>query len=242
MELANKVAMVTGVDEVIGRACMLRLADMGADVIAAGFDRDSVQKAAQEVQALGRRAVAVQLNVDPQQLESLIAPAVKTMGRMDIFAHCASQQKYRPFLDFSGEEWEAAFSEQMDTAFWCCKALVPHMLRQGGGKLLGVVPFSFKNGNLTDGGVELSTASAGISGMMKALARELGPSGISANIVRYGGIENPVNAKAYPAADIPLKRHGTPEEVAEAVVFLAAKEPSFINGEEIDVNGGIYID
>ncbi|MCX7786895.1 MAG: SDR family oxidoreductase [Spirochaetes bacterium] len=251
-ELTGKTAIVTGAGSRngIGRATALALAKQGADVAVCDLNLEGVQETAKEVKALGRRSIALQVDVtSPESVEKVVQTVVKEWGRIDILANIAGITQPIKVIDTTPADFDRIVAVNMKGTFLFSKAVLPTMMAQKSGRIINMSSVSAKRGGGVFGGAHYSAAKAGILGFAKALAREVAPYNITVNSVApglvltdiRGGIE-PEEEQKKMAADIPLKRLGKPEEIAATICFLASDEAAYITGEEIDINGGSHMD
>ena len=245
--LEGKVALVSGAGNNIGRTTALRLARDGANIIVNGrSDRDSIEAVAEEVRALGRRAIAVLGDVsDEQQVLAMAEEGVAAMGGLDIVVSNAGLRRQTPFVDMAFAEWREILSVALDGAFLLCKATVPHLIARGGGAIVGLSGVSTHVA--TPNRCHVSASKSGLEGLMRALAIELAPHGIRCNCVAPGAIDTVrgASAGALPSnlADggIPLGRKGRMDEIADTIRFLAGPEGGYITGQTIHANGGVFL-
>jgi 3-oxoacyl-[acyl-carrier protein] reductase len=245
--LEGKVALVTGAGKNIGRAIALRLARDGAAVVVNGCsDRAAIEAVAGEIAAMGGRAVAHLADVsDPEAVARMVEAAARTLGGIDIAVSNAGLRRQTPFLDMSFAEWREILAVALDGAFLLARTVVPHMIRRGGGAIVGLSGVSTHIG--TPNRAHVSASKAGLEGLMRALAVELAPHNIRCNSVAPGTIDTVrgASAGARPStlgeAAVPLRRKGTVEEVAEVVRMLVGPEGGYVTGQTIHVNGGVYL-
>lgn len=241
-ELAGKVALVTGGALNIGRAISLSLSAAGARVaINTLRSRDEAEGLAGEIRADGGEAAVVLADIaDASAVKAMADAVVSRFGRIDILVLNASYRKEVLFTDMTFEEWRKVMSITLDGSFHCIKACLPSMLASGGGSIVCLT-----GDNVLLGGVKKvhnSAAKSGLTGMTRALARELGEQGIRVNCVSPGAINTTRPDYRPPRADakgrIPLGRWGEAGEIAAAVRFLCGPGGGFITGQTIHVNGG----
>jgi 3-oxoacyl-[acyl-carrier protein] reductase len=245
--LDGKVALVTGAGRNIGRAIALGLARDGAAVVVNGrSDRNAVESVAGEIAALGGRAVAHLADVsDPRAVGRMVEDAAAALGGIDIAVLNAGLRRQTPFLDMRLEEWREILSVALDGAFVLTQAVVPHMIRRGGGAVVGLSGISTHVG--TPQRAHVSASKAGLEGLMRALAVELAPHGIRCNCVAPGPVDTLRGASAGPLPPtrgdgaVPLRRKGSVEEIAAVVRLLAGPEGGYVTGQTVHVNGGAFL-
>lgn len=243
--LENKVALVTGASRGIGREIALVLAGYGADVIINyNGSKERAEAVAKEIREMGRKAAAIKADVsDANEVAALFEQSLKEFGRIDILINNAGITKDNLILKMSEEEYDAVIDTNMKGAFLCMKQAAKLMLKQRSGRIINIASISGIIGNA--GQVNYCAAKAGMVGMTKALARELGSRGITVNAVAPGFIRTemtdvlPEQVKEGMLAQIPLKRAGEAKDVAEAVAFLASEGAAYITGQTLQVNGGM---
>jgi 3-oxoacyl-[acyl-carrier protein] reductase len=204
---------------------------------------DTGESTAKEVEALGRRALFIPVNVaHPKQVQSMVDRVLKAWERIDILVNNAGFDRPANLLKTKEEEWEAVLSVHLKGTLNCIQAVAPHMIENGYGKIVNTSSVWGKTGAVSE--VSYSTAKAGIIGLTKSVARELGRYQINVNAILPGLILTPTisrMAEKYQnmiVENTPLKRMGRPEEVANVVAFLASDEASFITGAMVEVSGG----
>jgi 3-oxoacyl-[acyl-carrier protein] reductase len=245
--LAGKVALVTGAGRNIGREIALRLAADGARVIVNGRgDRAAVDGVVREIEAAGGEALAAMGDVsDPAQVARMVEAAAATTGGIDILISNAGLRRQTKFLEISFAEWREILSVALDGAFLAAQAVVPHMIRRGGGAIVALSGISNHVG--TPNRCHVSASKAGLEGLMRALAIELAPHRITCNAVAPGTIDTLRGASAGPlppglgAGAVPLGRKGRPEEIAALIRLLVGPAGNYITGQTIHVNGGSFL-
>ena len=244
-ELAGKVALVTGAGQNIGRAIALDLASAGAAVaVNTRASREAAENVVREIHAAGGEAELCMADVaDAEQVKQMIDGVITRRGRIDILVLNASVRWEMRFTEMSFEQWRVPLSISLDGSFHCIKACLPSMLAAGGGSIVALTGSGVLSG--TVGKVHSSAAKSGLTGMIRALARELGPHGIRANCVAPGMINTSRPDYRAPRRDpkglIPLERRGESEEIAAAVRFLCGPGAAYVTGQTIHVNGGQYM-
>ena len=245
--LDGKIALVTGSGKNIGRAIALRLARDGAAIVVNGRgDRAALDGVVAEIEAEGGRAIAAIADVsDPQAVARMTDDAVARLGGIDILVSNAGLRRQTPFLDMDLAEWREILSVALDGAFILARAAVPHMIRRGGGAIVALSGISTHIG--TPNRCHVSASKAGLEGLMRALAIELAPHGITANTVAPGSVDTVRGAAAgiRPATlgdnTIPLQRKASVDDIAAMVRHLAGPEGAYITGQTLHVNGGLYL-
>jgi 3-oxoacyl-[acyl-carrier protein] reductase len=244
-ELAGKVALVTGAGLNIGRAIARDLASAGAAVaVNTRTSREAAESVVREIQAAGGEAELCMADIaDAAQARQMIDGVIARRGRIDILVLNASVRWEMPFTDMTFEQWRVPLSISLDGSFHCIKACLPSMLAAGGGSIVALTGSGVLTGAV--GKVHSSAAKSGLTGMIRALARELGGRGIRANCVAPGMIDTTRPDYRAPRRDpkalVPLGRQGESEEIAAAVRFLCSPGASYITGQTIHVNGGLYM-
>jgi 3-oxoacyl-[acyl-carrier protein] reductase len=241
-ELAGKVALVTGAGQNIGRAIALELAGAGATVfVNTRASREAAESVVQEILAAGGQAeICVADITDAAQVKQMVDRVIARRGRTDILVLNASVRREMRFTDMSFEQWRVPLAISLDGSFHCIKACLPSMIAAGDGNIVALTGSNVLTGAI--GKVHSSAAKSGLTGMIRALARELGEHGIRANCVSPGMIDTTRPAHRSPRRDvkglIPLERRGESEEIAAAVRFLCGPGASYITGQTLHVNGG----
>jgi len=241
-ELAGKVALVTGAGQNIGRAIALELAGAGAKVfVNTRVATEAAESVVQEILAAGGQAeICVADIADAAQVKQMVDSVIARCGRTDILVLNASVRREMRFTDMSFEQWRVPLSISLDGSFHCIKACLPSMIAAGDGNIVALTGSNVLTGAV--GKVHSSAAKSGLTGMIRALARELGEHGIRANCVSPGMIDTTRPTHRSPRRDvkglIPLERRGESEEIAAAVRFLCGPGASYITGQTLHVNGG----
>jgi 3-oxoacyl-[acyl-carrier protein] reductase len=248
MRLSNKVAMVTGAGRGIGLGIALAFAREGARVALCDVDASLLDRALAEVEAIAGQGLAFPMDVTRRaQIDAVVQDVLDRWGTIDILVNNAGIYEVLPVEEITEAQWDRVLAVNLKGAFLCCQAVIPTMKHQGAGRIINIASSAGKTGG-TLAGAHYSVSKAGLICLAKQLARELGPHGITVNAVAPGRIDTPM-IQVVPEAEneafrqrTPLGRLGTAEDVANAVLFLASDEASFITGEILDVNGGLLID
>ncbi len=252
MRFDGKVAIVTGSSDGIGRAAALILAREGGQVVLNARGQDRLEATRTALQAVGKPPLVVAGNVGQAAVvERLVGEALQQFGRIDILVNNAGGGTLLRFLEeVTEEEWDLTVDSNLKSAFLCCKAVAPAMKRQQYGRIVNVSSVAGRNVSRLSG-PQYSSAKAGMLGLTRHLAQDLGPFGITANAVAPGPtLVDRVARKwalrseedrARILANIPLGRLAAPEEVATVIAFLASDDAAYVTGVTIDVNGGSFM-
>ena len=247
LDLSGKTALVTGGSRGIGRAIVLRLAAQGADVaFSYKGNAAAAQATAGEVEALGRRVLAVQADARSQEgAEGLVKGVLAEFGKIDILVNNAGITRDNLIMRMGSDEWSEVLETNLFGAFYALKAVTRPMLKARGGRIINITSVSGQAGQT--GQANYSSAKAGLIGLTKAAARELASRGITVNAVAPGFVLTeltqglPDALKDEITARTPLGRFGTTEEIANAVAFLASDEAAYITGQVLAVDGGLVM-
>ena len=242
----GKVAIVTGASRGIGRSIALALAAEGARIVAVDMAPEGVEALATEIKAMGVEAVAVQGNVTvAADTERMVDVAVETFGRVDILVNNAGITRDGLLLRMKDEDWDAVLTVNLKGAFLCTRAASKVMAKQRYGRIINIASVVGQMGNA--GQANYCASKAGLMGLTKSNARELAKRNVTVNAVAPGFIATdmtdvlPEKVKQELTAQIPLERLGSADDIANAVVFLAAERSGYITGQVIGVNGGMYM-
>lgn len=245
IDLSGRVALVTGASRGIGRAIASKLAAQGALVVAAARG-DHAQPAADGIVAAGGRAEALSLDVAASGgAEEAVKTVMARHGRLDILVNNAGIARDQLLLRLKREDWDAVLATNLTGAFLLTQAALKPMLRQRGGRIVSISSVVGQAGNA--GQANYAASKAGLIGFARAVALEVASRGITVNVVAPGLIDTEMTqaiaegAREEWSAKIPLGRLGTPEDVAATVCFLASDEASYITGQVVAVNGGMYM-
>jgi 3-oxoacyl-[acyl-carrier protein] reductase len=244
--MANRTALVTGASRGIGRAIALSLAGGGARMVVASNEPENNEKVVAEIRAAGGEAMAVFLDLaSAASVEEALGAALKPWGHIDILVNNAGVTKDGLAVRMKAEDWDLVLGINLRGAFLASKLALPGMMKERWGRIINIASVVGQSGN--PGQVNYVSSKAGIIGLTKALAQEVGSRNITVNAVAPGFIDTDMTARLSPEvrermlATIPLKRAGQPEDVAAAVKFLASEEAAYITGAVLNVNGGMYM-
>jgi NAD(P)-dependent dehydrogenase (short-subunit alcohol dehydrogenase family) len=247
--LDGRVAIVTGSGRNIGRAVAEAFAVAGARVVVNGHrDRAAVDAVVHGIRARGGEALAVMADVSQDDdVAHLVQTAVDTFGTLDVVVSNVGIRRRRPFLEITPEEWREVIDTNLSAAFYLARHAIPHMQAKRKGRFIVVSGFDGFWGQVTHRAPNIA-AKSGLHGLAKALAREFGHDGITANTVAPGAIDTVRDWTQYVhqprekiAAEIPLQRFGHVDELAGACLFLASDAGGFVSGQVLHVNGGHYM-
>ncbi len=244
MDLTDKVAIVTGGGQGIGRAIALRLAGAGATVVVAELNRKVGETVAKEIEALGCKSLVIEVDVSKlDQVQRMAQQTLETFNQIDILVNNAGiAGKTATLPDLDESDWDAVLDVNLKGVFLCCKAVIDHMIERQYGKIVSVASIAGKEGNPTL--IPYSASKAGVICLTKALAKEVTEYNINVNCVSPAVIATPILEQVsqstidYMVSKIPLGRVGKPEEVAAVVHFIASDDASFVTGQCYDVIGG----
>jgi 3-oxoacyl-[acyl-carrier protein] reductase len=248
-KLDGRVAFVTGAGRGIGAATALRLAEDGASVVLADIDPDGCKEVAAQIESAGSQALVVSCNVSNREaVEAAFQQAIEHFGQLDILVNNAGVLRDNLLFKMSDDDWETVMNVHLKGAFLCSRAAQAHMVQQKYGRIISLSSVSALGNR---GQANYATAKAGLQGLTRTLAIELGPFGITANAVAPGFIDtemtratarrqghDPQQVIEMVAKSIPVRRVGQPRDVANVICFLASEDAGFVNGQVIYVAGG----
>jgi len=245
MNLEGRVALVTGAAQGIGRAIALALAEVGADVAGGDVKLAQLQEVAKEIEALGRKALALPLDVArPEAVQDAVDKTLEVFGKIDILVNNAGITKDNLLMRMKPEDWDLVLRVNLNGAFLCTRAVLPGMVKQRYGRIVNIASVVAQAGN--PGQANYIASKAGIIGLTKAVASEVASRNITVNAIAPGFIatamtENlPEPVRQRILSLIPLGRMGSDRDIACGVRFLASEEASYITGVTLDVNGGRF--
>lgn len=242
-----KVALITGASRGIGRAEAKRFAQEGYQVIANYHHaKEQVMELAQGMAQQGYSVIPMQADVsDPMQVEQMVEEVLRQFHHIDVLVCNAGIAKQGLLTDFTPESWREIMAVNLDSVFYCCRAVLPDMIRRQSGCIITTSSMWGITGASCE--VPYSTSKAAIIGLTKALAKEVGPSGIRVNCIAPGVIDTEMNGNLTPEVmeelreETPLCQIGTAEQVAACAAFLAGEDASFVTGQVLSANGGFVI-
>jgi 3-oxoacyl-[acyl-carrier protein] reductase len=243
--MSNRVAFVTGASRGIGRAIALSLAEAGHSIVVASPEMEFNEEVAAEIRKT-QPALVVDLNLtSPESIAAGFQAAMQEFGRIDVLINNAGITKDALAVRMKKEAWDLVLQINLTGAFLASQQAIPVMMKQRWGRIINIASVVGQSGN--PGQANYVASKAGIIGLTKCLAQELGGRNITVNAVAPGFIETdmtknlPAEIREKMLAGVPLKRPGTPEDIAEAVRFLASDDAAYITGVVLQVNGGMYM-
>ena len=251
MQLEGKVAIITGAATGIGRATALLFAGEGASVVIADVNEDDAQRTVANIEDEGGSARFVQADVsEAEDVQALMERAAEEMGGIDVIVNNAGAQRSGAVTEFEESEWDLLMRVNPRSCFLGAKYGVPHLRERGGGSIVNVSSLAGLKGG--PGMTAYSASKGAIIAFTRALAEELAPDKIRANSVCPGWIDTPFNEPAIEfmggraqqeemvQQTVPLKRQGTPEEIAPGIMYLASDASSYVTGQELVIDGGFF--
>jgi 3-oxoacyl-[acyl-carrier protein] reductase len=244
--LKEKVTLITGASQGIGRATALAFASSGAKVAVAARQVAKLEELVKEIEAAGGEALAVPLDVaDPAQVKTAFAAVLAKFGKLDVLVNNAAITRDTLALRMKVEDWDAVLRTNLTGAYLCIQQALGAMLKARYGRIVNITSVVAQTGNA--GQANYVSSKAGLIGLTRAIAVEVASRSITVNAVAPGFIETPMTdplsqeLKDKMKSLIPLGRFGTDKEIASAVMFLASDEAAYITGQVLDVNGGMYM-
>jgi len=246
MALSGRVALVTGASQGIGRACALKLAAGGVTVALAARSQEKLAELAQQIGSSGGKAVAFPMDVaDEEQIKATIKAVISQLGKIDILVNNAGITRDQLVMRMKRADWDAVLNTNLTSAYLCIQQVIGSMLKQRWGRIINITSIFGQMGQA--GQANYAASKAGLIGLTMAIAREVGSRSITCNAIAPGFIETAMTSglgddlKQNAVKLIPLGRVGAPEDVANAVAFLASDEAAYITGHVLNVNGGMLM-
>jgi 3-oxoacyl-[acyl-carrier protein] reductase len=244
--LKDKVAVVTGASQGIGRDTALALAEAGAKVVVAARNEEKLVALVNEITVGGGEAFAIKMDVaDAEQVKAGFKHVIEKFGRLDVLVNNAAVTRDGLAMRMKKEDWETVLQTNLTGAHLCIQQALPTMMKARTGRIINISSVVAQSGNA--GQANYVAAKAGLIGLTKAIAIEIASRGITVNAVAPGFIETPMTdvlpdkVKEELKTRIPLGRMGSPRDVASAIVFLASDEAGYITGHVLNVNGGMHL-
>ena len=246
MNLAGRVALVTGASQGIGRACAVKLAQCGARVALVARNQQKLEELAREIAQTGGSARAHAADVENEdQVKAAFKAMIAEFGKIDILVNNAGITRDQLIMRMKRADWDAVLNTNLTSAYLCTQQAIPSMLKQRWGRIINITSVF---GQMGQGGqANYAASKAGLIGLTMAVAREIGSRNITCNAVAPGFIETAMTStlsdeiRQSALKMIPLNRVGTAEEVANCVAFLASEEAAYITGHVLNVNGGMLM-
>jgi 3-oxoacyl-[acyl-carrier protein] reductase len=243
MILEDKVAIVTGAGQGIGRGIALKLAEKGADVVISDIDLETATRTAKEIQTLGHRVLALKTDVSKRdEVMAMVAATLDEFGKVHILINNAGIARSAMLLKLTEEAWDEVLAVNLKGIFNTTQAVAAPMIEARYGKIVNISSIYGRTGTMGDS--NYAASKAGIIGFTKSTARELARHNINVNAILPGMVDTPL-LRGIPdhylepmVEEIPLQRVGTPEDIANAAAFLASDEASYVTGAAIEVTGG----
>lgn len=246
MQLEGKRVLITGAAQGIGKSIALQMAREGAELAISDINLELAATTAKEVESLGRKAIAIEGNVaDSKSADDMVSKMIEALGGIDILVNNAGITRDTLLMRMKDEDWDAVINVNLKGTFNCMRAAVKPMARQRYGKIINIASIVGLMGNA--GQANYAASKAGVIGLTKTAAREYAARGININAVAPGFIATamtdaiPEKARDELIAQIPMGKLGCADDVAGAVLFLASEASSYITGQVLSVNGGMYM-
>jgi 3-oxoacyl-[acyl-carrier protein] reductase len=246
MSLTGRVALVTGASQGIGRACALKLSRGGASVAVTARNQEKLKELVGEISAAGGQAAAFPMDVaDEEQIKTAFKAALGQFGKIDILVNNAGVTRDQLVMRMKRADWDTVLNTNLTSAYLCTQQTIGSMLKQRWGRIINITSIFGQTGQT--GQANYASSKAGLIGLTMAIAREVASRSITCNAVAPGFVETAMTAglgdelKQNAMKMIPLGRVGTPDDIANAVAFLASEESSYITGHVLNVNGGLLM-
>ena len=247
MRLEGKKAIITGGASGFGRQTALRFVEEGAEVAIFDLNLEGAKKVVAEIEALGGKAFAFQVNVAQENsVKAAFADAFDALGVVDILINCAGMGRSAEIQDLTLDQWQLLLDVNMTGTFLCSREVIPHMIQRQYGKIVNLASICAQTGRKV--AVDYAGSKSGIVGITRALALQVAKDGINVNAIAPGPIATPLFEKNYTKeqmlalmSTIPFKRMGTPMDIANLLLFLSSDESGWITGECIAINGGAFM-
>jgi len=246
MAFSERVALVTGASQGIGKACAIKFASAGATVALAARSKEKLNEVVEQITQLGGKAEAFQLDVgDEEQIKSVFKDAISRFGKLDILVNNAGITKDQLVMRMKRADWDSVLNTNLTSAYLCVQQAISSMLKQRWGRIVNITSIFGQIGQA--GQANYAASKAGLIGLTMAIARELASRNITCNAVAPGFIETAMTSalgedfRQNAVKMIPLGRVGAAEDVANAVAFLASDEAAYITGHVLNVNGGMLM-
>ena len=246
MTFSGRVAMITGASQGIGRACAIKLAESGATLAVAARSQEKLNELVQEITAKGGQAAAFPVDVaNEDEIKSAFKAAIAQFGKIDILVNNAGITRDQLVMRLKRADWDAVINTNLTSAYLCIQQVIGSMLKQRWGRIINITSVFGQMGQA--GQANYASSKAGLIGLTMAIAREVGSRSITCNAVAPGFIETTMTSvlgedfKQNALKSIPLARIGVPQDVANAVAFLASDEAAYITGHVLNVNGGMLM-
>ncbi len=243
MRFKGKTVLVSGAGRNIGRAIALAFAREGGDMVLAARTGADVQKVAAECESAGVKALPLAADASRREdIEEVVRQSLQRFGKVDVLVSVVGLRHHKPFWDFSHEEWQQAFNVNLHSTFYFAKALAPSMIARKSGSIVALGGMSSVTA-MRPGISSVAASKHGLYGLIKAMAVDLGPHGVRANLIAVGNIDTvraPGHEMKPEHQQLALRRNGRPEEVANAALFLASDDASYITGDCVNCSGGRF--
>ena len=247
MKMEGKVGIVTGAGRGIGRGIALALAKEGANVVVADIDGVNAESVAKEIEQMGRKAIGVQIDITKMSdATAMVEKTLAAFGKIDILVNNVGWNKVQPFVNGNEEFWDRVIAINLKGPIICCRAVIDNMIQNNYGKIINIASDAGRVGST--GESVYSASKAGVITFTKTMAREMARYKINVNCISPGPSDTPFlaqvsaeNPKLMEAVKkgIPLRRLGQPEDIANAVVFMASDDSEYITGQTLSVSGGL---